>query len=385
MLPRVFLRGLGKILRTDRIPERQVVRSVLVRRPARRRLRETCGAAPRWVRRLLDALDCHPNGKSRRTGEIAWPESWEAARWLVADRGAESLCVHILAAWLERHAPTTRATYASAVGGLLESLRIETVKDLVDLPTQAGLTWQRTYRRQISRMGTVRQPRTINTTTSALNSLMGFIHDLGMRSAPWVPVPLVAITAGRHIDREATVLTAEQLGAFWECAANLPRRRFLALMLASLHGLRRSEVATLQWGNLRASRRGVKPAPAVFNILGKGQKPRRVCVHPAVRPWLERERVGKDATAFILADASGAAPTPKTISNWAKVVFRRLDMPEGYAHALRATWSTLALENRANQPLQVQQSGGWKRMETMTGHYFKRRQIPLIDILGKQA
>ena len=107
-----------------------------------------------------------------------------------------------------------------------------------------------------------------------------------------------------------------------------------------------------------------------------------VQVHPAVRTWIERARQGQDKSAPILADDEGNAPWPQVVSWWARDVFRRAGIV-GYGHALRATWATMALENKANDPLQVQQSGGWKDQATMLGSYFSRRKVPLIRLVGK--
>ncbi len=336
----------------------------------------------RWLGKLLDRLDCTADGKSRRTGKPAWPESWDMAHWIVENIGGDTFMVHVLACWLERHAATTRDTYAAAILGVLRSLRIASTRDMVDLPTEAGLTWQRQYRREPGRNGSARQPRTVNCSTAALNSLLGFCEGLGLRSTRWVTISPVPVIRGRHIDSDPVVLTQEQLVEFWTYASKRPRRQFLGLLLAALHGLRRAEVAGLRWRDMRIRRRGTKPAPAVLRVVGKGSKPRAVQIHPAVRGWLESERREHQGADYILADAAGAAPKPEQVSQWAKATFRWMGLPEAYVHALRATWATLSLETR-HQPLQVAQSGGWKRMETMTSNYFKRRAVPLINPFAK--
>jgi len=190
----------------------------------------------------------------------------------------------------------------------------------------------------------------------------------------------VKVNRGRHFDRDAVVLNAEQLSSYWECAAKRPARQFLAIMLCSLHGLRVSEVASLRWMHLRYRRRGKKPAPAVLNLIGKGDKHRVVQIHPAIRSYLEKERKLNSAEAYILADNDGKPPTPSIVSWWAQSCFRESGIT-GYAHALRATWTTMALEHRGNAPLQVQQSGGWSHATTMLSHYFKRRHVPSIRLL----
>jgi len=372
---RVILQSLPRLLRSARSEERtsptRNPKAPDLSRIQIRALKKTYQAA------LLSRLDCDPQGRSRRTGKPAW-ESLPWSAGLIAEIGGDSWQVLALACWLDRHATTTRATYGRLIASAWRHLDVRTIEEAIALPTEAGLTWMRHLRRSTTSRGTPRQPRTINTAVAALNSWAHFAHGLGLHRIPWTVLPAVPVSSGRHIDREPIVLTAEQLGQFWTAAATLPRRRFLALVLDSLHGLRRSEVARLTWGDFRVRRRGTNAAPAVFRIVGKGGRHRQVAVHPSVRPWLETQRKGQPSARPILADAQGNAPSPDQISAWAKAVFRLIGMPEGYAHALRATWATLALEAK-HAPLQVQQSGGWRRTETMLTHYYKRRAIPLID------
>ncbi len=326
------------------------------------------------MQRLLARLDCDQDGVSLRTGAASWPESMELSTRVCQEIGGERLLVLVLASWLEGLAKTTRRTYAAIITEALRDMRTPTVSDLACLPDQAGLTWQRLLvRRQ-------RLPRTVNAATACLNSLMGHVVRLGLAEA-WAPIPAIKITKGRHIDREAVVLSEDQLLRFLESASRRPARQFVALVMASLHGLRASEVAGLTWGSIRHHRRGGQSAPAVIHVVGKGRKHRVVHVHPAVRSWLERERRGRDRCTWILADDQGRPPSPQVVSWWAKDVFRRAGLT-GYAHALRATWTTAALENRSNDPLQVQQSGGWREQATMLGHYFKRRNVKPIRLIA---
>ena len=328
----------------------------------------------RAAHRLLARLDVDLEGKSRRTHEPAWPESWDLAYDLVKSLDGAYLLVLLLASWLEGFSTTTRQTYAWATRRCLRDLQVARITDLTALPEQAALTWQRGLARHLL-------PRTVNGRVAALNSLMVHVGRLGLLEGTWASLPAVKITKGRWIDRDGIALSPEELLALWKVIATRPRRQFLALILASLHGLRAGEVAKLTWGAIRHSRRGAKPAPAVLHIVGKGGKHRMVQVHPAIRGYLERHRTGKPRESAVLADGAGNPPSAKAVSAWAKEAFALAGL-EGYAHALRATWVTQALENRANSPLQVQQSGGWKDAGTMLGHYYKRRNCPVIRLVS---
>ncbi len=345
-----------------------------LRRPVQRRL-TFCRLSERAAERLLVRLDCDRDGKSARTGEPAWPESWGIADEIARSLGASGWMVLVLASWLEGLAETTRTTYASHARAVLRDLRVSGVEDLGTLPEQAVLTWQRSYARR-------HLPRTVNTATGVINSLMRWVARLGVFDLRWEAIPNVKVTRGRWIDRDAVVLSTEELVRYWLAASDCPRRQLLALMLASLHGLRACEVGRMRWGDLRYQRRGQGHAPAVIHIMGKGRKHRVVQLHPSLRPWLERERRDHGGDEYVLADDQGKPPSAQVVSWWAKDAFKRAEL-KGYAHALRATWATMALENRANSPLEVQQSGGWKSMETMTGHYWQRRKVPLVKLLGK--
>lgn len=344
-----------------------------LRRPVQRRL-TFCRLSDRATERLLLRLDCDRDGMSLRSGQPAWPESWNTADEIARALGASGWMVMVLASWLEGLAETTRRTYASHAREVMRDLRISGVEDLGTLPEQAVLTWQRSYARR-------HLPRTVNTATGVINSLMRWVARLGVFEMHWEAIPNIKVTRGRWIDRDAVVLSHNELLQFWQAASDRPRRQFLALMLASLHGLRACEVARLRWGDLRYQRRGQAHAPAVIHIIGKGRKHRVVQLHPNLRPWLESERRAHGGDEYVLADDHGKPPSAQTVSWWAKDVFERTEL-KGYAHALRATWATMALENRANSPLEVQQSGGWKSMETMTGHYLKRRTVPLVKMLN---
>ena len=366
-----FLRRLPRLLVAARDP-RPHGRGGRIPAVVRGRISPRPTLSDRAVERLLQRLDCDLYGRSTRTGELAWPESWALAHQVVQSISGEALLVHVLASWLEALAITTRRTYACASRGFLRALCMRHLSEVVALPEQAALTWQRSMARRLL-------PRSVNTQTAALNSFMGHVGRLSLLEQPWVSIAAVRITKGRWIDRDGIALEPSELARWWEELSHRPRRQFLALMIASLHGLRAGEVAALQWKSIRHSRRGAKPAPAVLSIIGKGSKHRMVQIHPAIRAYLEEERRGMNPDGFILADEDGKPPSPQVVSAWAKDVFRRAGI-EGYAHALRATWLTTALEHRGNSPLQVQQSGGWKDAGTMVGHYFKRRNVPLIRL-----
>lgn len=333
-----------------------------------------CEMPERAAQRLMRRLDCDREGNSVRTGQPSWPESWDLAGGIARALGADTWMVMVLASWLEGMAETTRRTYAYGAQDILRDLRVHGLDELLALPTEAGLTWQRAFARR-------HMPRTTNTQTGVLNSLMRHAARLGVQAVEWQPIPNVRVTRGRHVDRDGVVLTGADLLAYWQAAASCPSRQLIALMMASLHGLRACEVARMRWGDMRYARRGEKAAPAVLHVLGKGDKKRMVQVHAAMRPWLEGERSKHGGDEFILADEHGDPPSPQVVSWWAKVVFRRAGLT-GYAHALRATWATLALENRANSPLEVQLSGGWKNQETMLGHYHHRRKAGLVRLIG---
>lgn len=377
---RAILKALPRLLREAPSHERKPAKRVSSTTTKAPKLRNP---PVRYVDRLLSRLDCDRKGNSRRTKKPAW-ESLGLASATVGQCGGDWWMALALACWLERHAPTTRLTYAKKMATAWRFVRVTTIEEAIDLPIEAALAWQRDLKRSPTRTGQPRRPRTINNHIAVLNSWGRFCTQMGLRSVPWTTLQQVVISSGRHVDRDPVVLTSEQLAQFWTMAARLPRRRFLALLLDSLHGLRRSEVARLRWGDLKIRRRGQASQPATFTIRGKGGRVRQVRVHPAIRPWLERARRGMPSDAPMLADADGQAPTPEQISAWAKSVFRLIGIPDGYAHALRATWATLALESN-HAPLQVQQSGGWRRSETMLGHYFKRRQVPLIDPIPQEA
>jgi integrase len=350
------------------------------RQPARRRILAVSSISVRATRRLLERLDSDEGGISRRTGKPSWPESWEMAVELARHVGAEAHLVLVLASWLERQAETTRRTYWYLARGFLVALRATTIRSLALLPHEAALAWQRDLARQVVRSGQLRKPRSVNTATAALNSLLRHVVALGVvPGAEWLPVGPVKVTRGRHEDVEPVVLTLEQLVDFLAAAARRPRRVLLAAAIMALHGARRGEVSRLQRRDVRSRRRGSQAAPAVFRFVGKGQKPRLVQVHPAMRTWIERHCEGLEPDTYLLAGADGHPPSPGTVSAWMRDIFQAIGLT-GYAHALRASWTTIALESKANDALQVQQSGGWKDARTMTAHYFKRRQVPLIRL-----
>ncbi len=368
-----FLGGLTRTL-TQARPARSHGGGGGRRRQSVQRRLALCELSARGAQKLMRRLDCDREGNSVRTGQPSWPESWDLANGVAKALGADGWMVMVLASWLEGMAATTRRTYAYGAQDILRDLRVHGLDELLALPTEAGLTWQRSFARR-------HMPRTTNTQTGVLNSLMRHAAHLGVQVVEWQPIPNVRITRGRHIDRDGVVLTSADLLAYWHAAAACPARQLLAVMMASLHGLRACEVGRMRWGDMRYARRGEKAAPAVLHVLGKGDKKRMVQVHAAMRPWFESERPKHGGDEFVLADEQGNPPSPQVISWWAKDVFRRAGLT-GYAHALRATWATLALENRANSPLEVQLSGGWKNQETMLGHYHQRRKTGRVRLFG---
>lgn len=368
-----FLGGLTRTLSNARTARAHGGGGGRPRRPVQRRL-AFCQLSERAAERLMRRLDCDALGNSVRTGQPAWPESWDLAAGVVRALGGDTWLVHVLASWLEAMAPSTRHTYAYGVQNILRDLRVHGLDELLSLPLEAGLTWQRTFARR-------HMPRTTNTQTGILNSLMRHAARLGVQAVQWEAIPNVRVTRGRHIDRDGVVLTAHELLRYWHALEGRPQRQVLALMLASLHGLRACEVANLRWGDMRYARRGEKSAPAVLHIIGKGGKKRMVQVHAAMRPWLEANRRKHGGDEFVVADDHGRPPSPQVVSWWAKEVFRRAEIT-GYAHALRATWATLALENRSNSPLEVQTAGGWKNQETMLGHYATRLKAGRVRLFG---
>lgn len=371
--PDEFLGGLTRALSNARPARAHGGGGGRPRRAVQRRL-AFCHLSERAAERLMRRLDCDAEGNSVRTGLPAWPDAWELAQGVVRALGGDSWLVHVLASWLEPMAATTRRTYAYGVQDILRDLRVHGLDELLALPLEAGLTWQRTFARR-------HRPRTTNTQTGILNSLMRHAARLGVQAVTWEPIPGVRVTRGRHIDHDGVVLTAQQLLLYWTTARERPARQFLALMVASLHGLRACEVAALRWGDMRYARRGQEAAPAVLHVVGKGGKHRMVQMHTALRPWFEANRRKHGGDEFVLADQRGDPPSAQVVSYWAKDVFRRAGII-GYAHALRATWATLALENRSNSPLEVQTAGGWKNQETMLGHYATRLKAGRVRLFG---
>lgn len=351
----------------------------------KRRISPITTLSARAVRRLLDRLDCDDRGVSRRTGKPSWPESWDLALDLVRHIGGEFYLVLVIASWLERQAPTTRRTYYYQARQILRELRAIRVRDIATLPHEAGLTWQREYARGLAPSGHQRLPRSVNTSTAALNSLCHHVVALGIvPSAHWSSVPPVKVTRGRHEDEDAVVLTSEQLVDFLTGAAKRGRVVLLAMVLTFLHGLRRSELAGLRVRDVKRRRRGERPAPSVLRIVGKGNRSRMVQLHPSIRNYVEAHCAGRDPDAHVITREDGSAVSPATVSWWVKSIMAAAGL-KGYAHALRATWTTMALESKSNDALQVQQSGGWRNPETMLGHYFKRRQVPLIRLTPGQG
>ncbi len=381
-----FLRSLpARLAKPSAVAVGRKALPVKPRRAVLSKIDYSCSLPIDMMNLALKRLDCNVNGSSQRTGKPAWPNSWALSTDLVKHLGAEFMLVFFLAPWLERRSESTRRTYWYQALSILSDLRIRRAEDLMNLSQEAALTWQREISRTVLGRGRPRRPRTVNLAVSVLNSLMAFVCSLDLTQRRWVPLSLSPVNRGRHQDEDSVVLESSQLLRFWQLAAGLVRRQFVALMLVSLHGLRVAEAAILRWRDLRLSRRGQRSAPAVMHVLGKGSKHRAVQIHPAMRSYLERERIDKDPDAYVLADDQGQPPTPMQISYWAKVIFRKMDLPVGYAHSLRATWATLALENKRNASLQVQMTGGWSNNETMRKHYFKRRQVPLIRLFDERG
>lgn len=168
-----------------------------------------------------------------------------------------------------------------------------------------------------------------------------------------------------------------------ECAGEQSSRRLpalrdrVALHLLIRNGLRRSELAGVRVRDIGEDR-----GHAVLSVrIGKGRKQRQAKLQPdtlrAIKGWIEAAEL-EPGDPLLMAVAKGGRLLRHSISGEAirEIVRRRLVMiavhdPRFGAHAMRATFVTLALEGGA--PVQkVQRAAGHANADT-TGRYDRHR------------
>lgn len=175
--------------------------------------------------------------------------------------------------------------------------------------------------------------------------------------------PMVGLEPGKREKRVARVFEDHELRALvteilkprseedtrrhaW---ARTWRRDFAMIHLMAYLGLRRSEVARLDWRNVSFESRQVI-------VLGKGNKERRLHLHPrAYKALAELREYGRTSETAIFVDCRSDDPVKwKRLSPWSvtravRLYIEEADLPDGLsAHKLRHAFATALLNAGAD-------------------------------------
>lgn len=253
----------------------------------------------------------------------------------------------------------TRRTYASKARQYLAWLSVAGADASSALASREARDWAvRDYRSHLQAV-LKRSPATVNNALAAIDDLY---RRLGLGPARAVRVDLPD-AAPRALDARAQVRYLRAIEA-----SPSPRDQALALV-PFYAGARIGEVAALDVDDVRLSAR-----KGALRILGKGERPREVPLHPSLRAalsaWLDdrRQWPGSDAQRALFLSQKGARLGVRTVHDVITGIAASAGLEDDVtAHVLRHTFAT-ALVRGGTDLVLVAELLGHARLETTRGY-----------------
>ena len=161
-----------------------------------------------------------------------------------------------------------------------------------------------------------------------------------------LPDPFLELQAPRKPRQESDWLTRAEFAQLLDAAAHpardrpgLAERDQLVLLTLVMTGLRRSELLALDWGDVTLD----PPRPSLLVRCGKGERPRRQPLSPALTARLrrERERTCPEAKDPVFRGLGGSRLQPTILAEIIKRTTTRAGLAKHVtAHTLRHTAAT---------------------------------------------
>lgn len=148
----------------------------------------------------------------------------------------------------------------------------------------------------------------------------------------------------------------------------------LAVLLGLYAGLRRAEIATVRWENVKSDELG---RPEWMRILGKGELVADVPVHPALAVALVRRR---RSLGWVFEGRNRTRPVgASTIWAWVKLVAHDAGLADVPTHVLRHT-ALAECNDRTGDLRTVQEIARHARPETTSG-YTRAKRSRMLEVV----
>jgi site-specific recombinase XerD len=253
--------------------------------------------------------------------------------------------------------PKTIEFYKYTAGAFLTWIENQGVTDPVDISA-------RHVRQYLAaRLDQGKKDTTLHADARAIKTLLRFWY-----SENYIP-ETIHFEMPKLEKKRQPVLDADQLQAVLKACTT--REKALILFMVD-SGLRRSEVAKLNWSDIDFQSGSVEVKQ------GKGKKDRVAAIGATTRRALLKYRQTQTIRngAVFLSEKTGSRLTSMGIMH----LFRRLSKRTGIyftAHAMRRTFTILSLR-AGMSPLHLQHLGGWSDL-TMVDHYSQMEDIDLLQ------
>lgn len=212
--------------------------------------------------------------------------------------------------------------------------------------------------------------RTRNSTStraSLRSALKHYFEFIGRADGPYcaVRVPQRARMHCRALEDRDAALLAHHARARGD-------HRGLAVLLGLYGGLRRSEIASLCWGDLTGD--------GWLTVTGKGRT-RTIPLHPIVLDAWRRLRRGASHDELVFRGRWGDVCNPTTIWKWVRELSAEAGVPAVPTHVLRHTALATALDN-SHDLRAVQELAGHAKPETTAGYTRVRKDRLVVVARG---
>lgn len=222
-------------------------------------------------------------------------------------------------------------------------------------------------------------PGTLNTRIVAITSWLEFLRRRGM-SIPQYGKPALP----KVWKKEPTILTMDQIAAFFSAADQIHEPIRTALTLFPLCGLRSDEMSKLRLDSI-----SMQDGWVVFSFQGKGRKVRQVPLlkqgNPVLRTYLlgwRKAFADRENPWLFPGHRRGEHLKTRTIRKWVDQISKDIDAPEMSPHAFRATYLTM-LDQMGISPFKIAQLAGHSNLRTTSQHYVRHSVTGLVSDLAR--
>lgn len=202
---------------------------------------------------------------------------------------------------------------------------------------------------------------------AALRAFYAYAALFGLRADD----PSIALPRTKHVQGLPRPVERRDFEAYLAAARELGERYAAFAGLGGLAGLRKAEVAGLEWSLIGAE----------IRVTGKGSKTRHVPVSERLGAILEAWRVACPDERHVFPNGRGGSMDSHSVHGWHKRILKQAGVAPFTYHALRHTFATEALAAAGGDLRAVQDLLGHSSPAT-TAVYTKVGSARLAQVVG---